>query len=272
MILDFIGSKILHSPQPTARQKYSEEGWYKPEVFTQQGISTEIATILSRKANHGLAMTSWKSYASAINNIKKCNYDLECNIKLPFSIADTLTFIGWILSQKLKASTANKYLCGIRQWHLCNGFDEPLLRSPLVKQVLNGAANFDALNKVQPKKNRLPITITAMKLLNRLLNKLKWAEEKKTRVWFTACLAWAGSFRIHEILSKEKKKFLKSEKSFLYESKSFSSWKDKKKHVLKGIEMWQYHDFNIKKDAITSIDKFEEKYYAVDQHLINYDR
>jgi len=33
-------------------------------------------------------------------------------------------------------------------------------------------------------------------------------EQRKTsRIWFTACLAWAGSFRIHEILSVEKKKF-----------------------------------------------------------------
>ena len=46
-----------------------------------------------------------------------------------------------------------------------------------------------------------------MKLIKRLLNKLDWSEEKRSRVWFTACLAWAGSFRIHEILSREKKKF-----------------------------------------------------------------
>ena len=128
-------------------------------------------------------------------------------MKLPFSTKDSLNFIGWILSKNLKSKTANKYLSGIRQWHLCNGFDEPLLRSPLVKQVLSGATNFDALNKIAPTKRRLPVTITAMKLIKRLLGKLNWPEEKKTRVWFTACIAWAGSFRIHEILSREKKRF-----------------------------------------------------------------
>ena len=203
----FTGERNLQSPQPTARQKYSDEGWYKPETFSQHGISTDIATILANKANHGLAMSSWKSYASAINNIKKCNEDLQCNLELPFNTKDTLNFIGWLLSKNLKSSTAKKYLSGVRQWHLSNGWDEPLLRSPLVKQVLEGATNFDALKEMPPTKNRLPITITAMKLIKRLLNKLQWTDERKSRVWFTACLAWAGSFRIHEILSREKKKF-----------------------------------------------------------------
>ena len=132
-------------PQPTAQRKYSKEGWYKPETFKDQGISDEIAVILATKANHGLAMTSWKSYASAINNLQRCNKDLECELSLPFSKSDTLMFIGWILSKKLKSSTASKYLSGIRTCHLANGWDEPLLRDLLVKQVLDGAANFDKL-------------------------------------------------------------------------------------------------------------------------------
>lgn len=152
-------------------------------------------------------MTSWKSYASAINNLQRCNKDLDCELSLPFSKSDTLMFIGWILSKKLKSSTASKYLSGIRTWHLANGWDEPMLRDPLVKQVLDGAANFDKLQQKEKKDRRLPMTIVAMKLLNKLISKQYWPKEKKTRVWFTACLAWAGSFRIHEILSRQKRKF-----------------------------------------------------------------
>ena len=51
------------------------------------------------------------------------------------------------------------------------------------------------------------MTIIAMKLLKKFLDREKWNQERKARVWFTACLCWAGSFRIHEILSKEGKKF-----------------------------------------------------------------
>ena len=51
------------------------------------------------------------------------------------------------------------------------------------------------------------MTIIAIKLLKKFLDREKWNKEKKARVWLTACLCWAGSFRIHEILSKERKKF-----------------------------------------------------------------
>ena len=196
------------SPQPTARRKYSGDGWYTAITFTKLGIEPNVATILAKKANFGLAMNSWKSYASAINNIQKCNIETESNLNLPFSNKDSLTFIGWLLGKGLRSNTASKYLCGVRMWHLANGFDEPLLRSHITKQVLKGAANWDKLHRAASNRvNRLPMTICAMRLLHKFLGRQRWSQEKRARVWCTASICWAGSFRIQEVLSKEGKRF-----------------------------------------------------------------
>ena len=160
----------LVSPLATSRRKYSGTGWYTPETFCRLGVHPSIAQTLAKKANHGLSMSSWKSYASAISNINKCNKEMNCSLNLPFTIQDSLTFIGWMLQRGLQANTASKYLSGVRMWHLAQGFDEPLLRNPITKQVLRGATNFNNLNRLKGKKRRLPMTIIAMKLLKKFLD------------------------------------------------------------------------------------------------------
>lgn len=57
------------------------------------------------------------------------------------TIAKTLTFVDWLARvRKLKATTINSYLAGVRQLHVVRGLEPPLIRSGLVLLVLKDIA------------------------------------------------------------------------------------------------------------------------------------
>ena len=57
------------------------------------------------------------------------------------------------------------------------------------------------------KERRIPVTVTVMRLLKRRIKKINWPEPNKKLVWALCCVAWNGSFRIHELLSKKREEF-----------------------------------------------------------------
>ena len=124
---------------------------------------------------------------------------------LPLNLDKTLEFIGWMMMRNLKSSTMSTYLSGIRMYHIAMGHNEPSLREPMVKLILKGQSNIDKLRiRLSGKPGRLPVTVTMMKLLKVKLQRVDWPIEEVRLFWSVACLAWAGSFRIHELLSRNK--------------------------------------------------------------------
>ena len=84
---------------------------------------------------------------------------------------------------------------------MCNGLNT---RPELVKTILLGRQHQESTNKKAP---RMAMTIPVMKLLKFLLTKAKMNHGKRRLVWAVACLAFHGSFRIHELLSKKDKEY-----------------------------------------------------------------
>ena len=110
-----------------------------------------------------------------------------------------LAFIGWLITvRKVRSGTISQYLSGLRVVHLKKGFWPSNLRPDLVKAIMKGHEN-EELKKRAP---RLHMTIPVLKLLKKLLSMSKMSLSQKRLIWAVCCIAFHGSFRIHELLSR----------------------------------------------------------------------
>jgi hypothetical protein len=139
----------------------------------------------------------------------KCAKDTNENLEIPLDSRKVLIFIDWLARRRgLKSASINSYLSGVRQLHVVHGIDPPQIRTGLVKLVLRGIANVDGIKaREQNLSGRLPITTNVMLLFQKLLSKLNLPPTDKPMIWAAATLAFAGAFRINELLSKRESTF-----------------------------------------------------------------
>jgi len=130
-------------------------------------------------------------------------------LAMPLSRTDTLVFIEWLVSERnLKAASINSYLAGIRQLHISKGMDPPELRTELVKLIIKGRANADAITKRRKTTPvRLPITDKVLKLIKECIRQWDQPANMKLMVWAVCAIAFAGSFRIGELLCRTEGSF-----------------------------------------------------------------
>ena len=191
-----------------SREKYSKQGLISVEALTAKLNDRGMAEALANKANFALTKQTWATYKTTINHLETCQTETGGDLSLPFDSTKTLKFVGWMEAKGLKSSTMSTYLSGLRMFHLSLGYNEPCLREPLVKLVLKGQGNYDkVMERLSGKVGRLPVTINVMKLLIKGLRKVSWPLVEKRLFWAVATIAWAGSFRIHELCSREKGTF-----------------------------------------------------------------
>ena len=167
------------------------------------GVPPSLAPTLVKAANFGLSAATWKTYGTARRHVAACREDTGKYLRFPFSLGDTLTFIGWLKNKrKVRSKTIKVYMAGIRMAHLCEGFDKAELSGNLVSQVLTGLEQEDRLNdKVIGRRSRMPVTLDIMRAIRVNLRRARWDLPRKRLVWAVAALAFSGSFRIHELLS-----------------------------------------------------------------------
>ena len=116
-----------------------------------------------------------------------------------------LTYIGWLITvRKVKSTTISQYLSGLRTAHLKRGLMPQNLRPDIVKSILKGQEHSEAKENKPP---RLAITLPVMKLLKRLLKGSALNLHTKRMLWAVSCIAFHGSFRIHELLSREESNY-----------------------------------------------------------------
>ena len=192
------------SPKKSSKTKYSPnvKDGYNASTFTQLNIPNNLVGALVDASNQSLALTTWSSYNTAGNHVKRC--ELETGVKMSFPMDDrmVLTFVGWlIVNRKVSSSSINQYISGLRVAHLKQGVMPGNLRPAIVAAILKGKENGENMsgNKVP----RLAMTVPVMKLMKALLAASKLALTRKRMVWAISCLAFHGSFRIHELLSRE---------------------------------------------------------------------
>jgi hypothetical protein len=188
-----------------SKPKYSGKGLVCAEALENRVKRKETARDLARLANFGLSSRTKETYQTTINHVGRCQEETGVDMTLPFTLDKTLEFIGWMRDRGLKSSTMSTYLSGVRMYHIAVGHHEPCLREPLVKLILKGQRNIDKLSdRLKGKVGKLPVTIKMMKFIKLGLGEVDWPMEEVRLFWAVACLAWAGSFRIHELLSRNK--------------------------------------------------------------------
>ena len=194
---------------PFAVQKYSDQGGFKEDAFIHLGVPEHLATTLAWASNHGLAATTWKTYGTAARHLQACIEDIGRNMEFPFSVGDTLTFIGWLVEKRgVKAKTVQIYLSGLRMAHFQRGLFNVNLYADIVRHVLTGLKQCDLIKEKQGGSvERLPVTMEVMEQIKLRLLNCGWDLGKKRLVWAVVTMAFSGSFRIHELLSREEKKF-----------------------------------------------------------------
>ena len=114
-----------------------------------------------------------------------------------------MVFVAYLLStEKLKAVSIENLLSALRMLHLAEGYFAVNLRPDVVKLLLTGRGNEDAV-VARSKPGRLPVTLEVMELI-RLSLRLdeKKCDKERALVWSVCTLAFTGGFRVGEILSK----------------------------------------------------------------------
>ena len=79
-----------------------------------------------------------KSYTVIINHLAKCEKDTRHSMDLPFDTAKMLTLVGWMVQRGLKSRSMSSYISALRMYHIALGYNEPVLREPMVKLILKG--------------------------------------------------------------------------------------------------------------------------------------
>ena len=113
--------------------------------------------------------------------------------------------------------------------HMKEGYNVPALRPDIVKAILTGLGQKERLDlRLGKKAERLPVTLSVLDLIRHELIKSPWPIARK-RMMLTVCyLAFFGSFRIHEILAREKMVF-DVQTTLLGNNLKIEFWPEKKK-------------------------------------------
>ena len=189
--------------------KYGPTGGCTAEILGHklQLPSTTLASI-ALLGNYGITAGTWSSYKTAQKMLDICQKQTNHSMELPLSTASTLTFVYWLATvQQVKVGTIHCYLAGVRQLHIIRGF-EPPQRSELTKLILRGIANKEGIAKrTDNARKRLPITLSMMRLIKYLIEDTHYSGQDKCMLWSCCTIAFAGAFRIHELLCKNENFF-----------------------------------------------------------------
>ena len=218
-------------PSSSVDTKFSGRGLVQLSALQSRLRDSESAVALTTLANFGLANRTWASYGSAVNNLRRCEEETGIDMSLPFDSNKVLEFIAWMKARNLKSKSMSSYLSGIRMYHIASGFTEGVLREPLVKLILKGQANLEKIESlIGRKKGKLPVTINVMKLLKVRLGKVSWPMWEVRLLWAVMTMAWSGSMRVHELLSKKKSSF-DAQTTLVWRDVKFAKVKIEKKEV-----------------------------------------
>ena len=196
-------------PLPTFNTKYGTEGGFRARVFANVRGPPHLVFALADALNHAVANNTWKSYQTAANHVKRIGKELGVTLVFPFSLEDTLTYLGYLISvRRVSGSTMEKYMSGLRMAHLTRGHFSPWIRPDVVKMMITGVQNKEQVKRrMEGKKGRLPITPLMLRTLRDRLIAAKMRTMKKRLIWLVASWCWSGAFRIHEILAKDSMTF-----------------------------------------------------------------
>lgn len=171
------------------------QSFYHPE------IPQKLKKVLTISANNSLAVRTWGTYQSSLNMLNTCAEELNLSLSFPLKEGKILSFVGWCINKGNSACTIKAYLAGLTQAHLALGLEAPNFYSKLVSQVIKGQNNVYVKSK--DKQDRLPCTLSVLRLLKAVLAKAPIKTGEKIVIWAASCVGFFGAFRMSELLCKK---------------------------------------------------------------------
>ena len=180
----------------------SKTGWYSKASFPAS-IPVDMSRALVKAANNSLTVGTWMSYGSINKHLKECQIATGRRLPFPMTHESVLTLLAYLFERTtLKAATINNLLSALRTAHLTKGHYVHVLRPDIVSSLLKGRANRDA-SETRRVEERLPVTVDILKMLRLILDLDKnMSEGYKLLIWSVSLMAFWGSLRVGEILSK----------------------------------------------------------------------
>jgi len=178
-------------------------------MLAHLGLPEDITNSVARWGNLGVAKSTWSSYRTARVMLDRCSKETGVSMDLTLDKDRILAYIDWLARVRgLKGGTIKAYLSRVRQLHVVRNLDPPELKGGFVRLVLKGIENRDGI--MARDKNwagRLPMTKNSMLLFKQLLRNGTHSTHDKALIWAVATIAFAGAFRIHELLAKAESTF-----------------------------------------------------------------
>jgi len=167
------------------------------------GLPRALLESAIKAANNSLTSHTWVCYESVKKHIKSCQAFTKRRFSFPFTEQMVVVFVSYLLSLgSLKAKTIESYLSALRVWHLTKGHFVQNLRPDIVKALLTGKGHFDD-DIDRDDFGRMPVLLEHLDLLHAILPLDKTlTENNKQAFWAICVMAFFGSFRITELLSK----------------------------------------------------------------------
>ena len=148
-------------------------------------------------------------YATATRHYFAAERALGRKFEVPPTELEYIFLTTYLMNQNLSVCTIRSYLAGIRFYLLSLGVTSPPKLPQLAEQLLVGMKN-QTSNPIETasKKTRRAITARMLKIIGHGIAVTKeWSSYEKSLRWAVVLVAWWGSFRIGELLTKSKANF-----------------------------------------------------------------
>jgi len=170
-------------------------------------MTFDIAHPHDKLVTAAYAEGTWKKILSAFNTFRKFCIESDSNPSFPISEKTLGHFINWATFDKnLNPSTVSAYMSHIRLLHKLQGLSTEGCDSFLCKVQIRGAQNLQ-FYKESISRTKKVMTLPLLRILGHELANNQWCENSKLVVWSCYTIAFMGSFRLGEILSKSEHTF-----------------------------------------------------------------
>jgi len=151
-----------------------------------------------------LSENSWNRYNSALNSWAGFIKHSGKLFSWPFERKLLRGYVGWAVNVKhLQPDTVRVYLSDLKLAHELRNKNTDAFDDFFLKKMLKGADHLKMYSEIK-NKTKLVMPFQMLRILGHEIVKSDWTVEKKKIFWGASCLAYFGSFRMGEILSKTK--------------------------------------------------------------------
>ncbi len=125
----------------------------------------------------------------------------------PLNVDTMLDFCEWAASsQKLKATTIKTYMSSLATLHKLQQLPDNFSNNYVIKLAIRGAENLELYNGSKFSTRRA-VSLPLLKIIGSAIANTKWSIKNKQVFWTACVVAFFGSFRMGELLSKFENKY-----------------------------------------------------------------